>query len=307
MDNFDLAYSVLHALDVPNISDRTGWVTSSCPFAPYKHATGLDRSPSFGIRIEDLFCNCFSCGTAGKLDSLLFELQQLNRKAQIYPSSAITEAWRVLNNHEAPRMSIPKIGVPAKNEVQIWPESWLRRYIPAPEHYYLKERGLSAKARELLEPRWDVEGCRIILPFRDWAGRLCGAQGRTLIDAKPKYLHYRYANVVNDVWAGEHLCDLLSTLYIVEGPLDRARLLNYTTNVIASMGTPSRNKLARLKHFDRIVILFDQDEAGQKMAEKAATYLRTQPKRTVCIGAFDAKDLGELPEKELQALFQEFD
>jgi len=67
-------------IDLP-INKKKGWVQGSCPMAEWKHETGGDRNPSFGIEVKAVgisSVHCFACGFAGSLWDLTMEIRQLS-------------------------------------------------------------------------------------------------------------------------------------------------------------------------------------------------------------------------------------
>ena len=77
----------LIALGITEISEREtdegNWLQASCPLAPWKHASGVDRHPSFGVRIptkegESPYFHCFACNSGGSLPRLIHNLQMLS-------------------------------------------------------------------------------------------------------------------------------------------------------------------------------------------------------------------------------------
>ena len=66
---------VLTKMGVDSIKQNGDWLTLSCPLAPWTHAGGTDRRPSFGVRESNGVSgvHCFSCGFKGGMLSLVRE------------------------------------------------------------------------------------------------------------------------------------------------------------------------------------------------------------------------------------------
>ena len=64
---------VLNKMGVTEFKHNGDWVTASCPLAPWTHAGGLDRNPSFGVHegtgVSGV--HCFSCGFSGGMMQLV--------------------------------------------------------------------------------------------------------------------------------------------------------------------------------------------------------------------------------------------
>lgn len=75
----------LHLIGVDTVVTDTqrGWARCSCPLAPWLHAGGSDRKPSFGVKMpekdgEAPYYTCFTCGSNGPLPKLLHNMTLLS-------------------------------------------------------------------------------------------------------------------------------------------------------------------------------------------------------------------------------------
>lgn len=138
----------------------------------------------------------------------------------------------------------------------------------------LKKLGLIASG---YNGDYEVFRDRIIFPIIDIHGKIYGFGGRTLGDAKPKYLNspetklfHKGTLVYNEhqaFTAGYKTNEIILT----EGYMDVIALASHGfENAVASLGTAvTANQLKRIWNFaDKIIICLDGDEAGQKAANR---------------------------------------
>jgi DNA primase len=137
---------------------------------------------------------------------------------------------------------------------------------------------------------------RVIFPIFDYSGKVIGFGGRVLDDSKPKYLNSPETKLFKK---GINLYGLnfvlkskenKKTIIIVEGYMDCITLHQFGfNNVVASLGTALTEKQAKLlrKHFEKVVISYDADLAGQNATQRGLEVLRKE--------GFDLRIL-EIPE-----------
>jgi len=121
---------------------------------------------------------------------------------------------------------------------------------------------------------FDMFRSRVIFPIRDQAGRVVGMGGRSLDDSnQPKYLNTPETRVFSKrhnlygLFHARELVRRLNEAILVEGYMDCVKLQQYGIgNVVASLGTAFTREQARLlkRYCERVVIIFDGDEAGQR-------------------------------------------
>jgi DNA primase len=123
---------------------------------------------------------------------------------------------------------------------------------------------------------------RAVFPILNEAGRVVGFGARSLDGTEPKYLNspespvYTKSRVLYGLnWAKE-ASRQDRRLVLMEGYLDVARALEFgVAEAVATCGTaltPGHARLLR-RFADKIVVNFDQDEAGQKAARKSLDIL----------------------------------
>ncbi len=286
---------------------RENWLILKCPLAPWRHGGGTDNNPSFGIEIgnDPPKCICLACGFAGKLQDVLFELVRNlkpgtpSRKRAVKMMQGIPVA-----STKGPMMPIKTTTRVVRDP--LFPEKWLASF-PLASSYaepmkYLMSRNVNNITADKIDIRYDPNNERIGFTIRDWSSTLRGMQGRTMIDAQPKYLFYKYEGKAcgHEVLMGEHLIDPEKPVILVEGVFDYAALFPYTKQVLVLWGCQAtETRLKRLARLLKIYTAFDNDKAGDMAREKLSasglpvTNLHLPP------GVGDVGDLDEVGLKSL--------
>ena len=120
---------------------------------------------------------------------------------------------------------------------------------------------------------------RVMFPISDRRGRIVGFGARALGDAKPKYLNSPETDLFNKrslLYGFPQVAEAVrkeGAALVVEGYTDVLMLYQSgIKNAVATLGTAMTEQHLRTLsgHADRIYLLFDPDEAGEKAVEKAA-------------------------------------
>jgi DNA primase len=124
---------------------------------------------------------------------------------------------------------------------------------------------------------------RVMFPIREVSGRVVGFGGRVLGDGEPKYLNtqetpifHKSRNLFAIERAKNEIIRADRTAIVVEGYTDVIALHEAgVPNVVATLGTAlTRGHIRLLGRFaNRVVYLFDADEAGLRAAERAAEFI----------------------------------
>lgn len=307
--NAAAVHALLIALGCTNAQTRgNGWIESTCPFAPWEHSKGTDRSPSFGVSTHEgdmSFYRCHSCNKKGPLKYLPKALSKYRDVVAI--SAQIAAGDHVDPNRIA--AGFAKKAKEAQEDYYIEAGGIMIRRSLLPSDYVVGpplDEAVLAPFRSppeevvdwLLGPkrnltldiirRWDIgyNGAkgRVSIPIRDLDGRLVGYSGRAFFEGqKPKFLHSK--GFQRDLFLfGEHTAVKGGTGYLVEGFFDVIRLQEWGYSAVAVLGTSISNvhleKLARF--YNEVVILFDGDSAGRTGAAPVAERIATRlPMRTV--------------------------
>lgn len=270
---------------------RAGWVLGRCVFGPWRHASGVDAHPSFGIKSHESkksICKCLSCGYGGDLQDLLLDLTRHLRKA---PASGynLKEAAQLIAHEmdvlEIDGHSIPEYGEAEKEtHEKVFPEYWLGSFkevwhFPEPMTY-LQGRGLSMQMVRAMDVRFDPVQRRVCFPFRNAKAELMGVQGRALDKDNPlRYFQYRYKNHMNShAWMGEDLLDMDKPVVLVEGPFDLTSVFRVYQNVAASFTSGlSKLKVRRMADAAEVITFYDHGKGGDAARQRIAEVLAGHP------------------------------
>lgn len=313
----------LRLLGLKALGRRRQWVVSRCPLAPWRHQTGRDRKPSFGIAEGpgESRTHCFACHFSGRQGALLAELQM--RGAEV----DLGQAWAMVEAAEA--------GAPLtlgdgdfesaflfEPEEHPFPEEMREALEPAYArvrrkgkvlgrvHPYLRRRRVPYSVAKRMDLRYDPWRLRLVFPVRDWRGVLMGLHGRITYlppdddpHPPPVYLMYPCQDQTNPhVWLGEHWTDPEQPVVVAESVFDLARVIEAGFhNAISPLTADlSAAKLARIESLQDVVTIFDEDQAGRYARGKLDRALRHARVRHVYLD--EGTDAGELPPDELRDL-----
>lgn len=122
---------------------------------------------------------------------------------------------------------------------------------------------------------------RVMFPIIDTSGNVVAFGGRVMDDSKPKYLNTsdtpafkKSRNLFALNFAKGH-CE--SKMILCEGYMDVIALhASGFENAVATLGTAITSEQARIfsKYTKKVIISYDSDDAGQRAANKAFTYLQ---------------------------------
>jgi len=189
--------------------DGRGWIKATCPFERWKHKSGRDGTPSFGVKLSDghFGFSCFACGqTGGQPHELLWQLEAhgadvgaaaqflYGRRKESPPEPVIVEKKRKSFDFNDDPFHATEVGWGHQSELiaaehedierPSLPESALDEF-KAVHHPYLLARGFSVESIE----RWGLlvsdDMDRVVFPIRDDKGRLLAFSKRVTWD-KPR-------------------------------------------------------------------------------------------------------------------------
>lgn len=282
------------------------WVQTNCPLAPWRHESGTDKNPSFGVEVNNAGksrCHCFSCDFNGDLEDLILELQ-VNAKDTLGLNYT---ALRDLVEKAEEGAMLPTAWEPPEEDDGIdrpFPEYWLKSFPPAttsPEAMaYLKKRFTPLSVIQLCDLRWDSDRRRVCFPIRDFNGVLMGLHGRAIDkDNQPPYHVYRFKGTSNrHIWLGEHWVDFDKPVVVTESVFDLTRVLQVYRNVVSPLSANVKDVTAkRMLGAYRIVTMYDGDKAGWRARAKLQKML---PKSTFThINLPHEKDPGDMSIDEI--------
>ncbi|SHH31250.1 DNA primase [Thermosyntropha lipolytica DSM 11003] len=149
---------------------------------------------------------------------------------------------------------------------------------------YLLKSGLLRKS-EKTGNYFDLFRQRIIFPIFKYNGDIVALGGRVLDDSLPKYLNspeteiFSKRNNLYGLFQAKDAIREANEVLLVEGYVDCIKLYQAgIKNVVASLGTAFTPEQARLlaRYAEKVLILYDGDEAGQKSALKAGEILHAE-------------------------------
>lgn len=274
----------LVALRVPNAKLRNGWMTGSCPLAPFTHAKGTDTMPSFGLSVAPgtrSYYSCFAC-RSGSADELLQALELYTNYDKKYD-------WKVahdLLSGEQVVLPLPEYGViPSHSVFTPWPDYWIQSFVPvtavADAYAYLTGRGVSLDVVTHYDLRYDSGRQMVTAPYRDVFGRLAGARGRSIdptAEGHKKHYDYTFQGVNNAGWCwyNESVLERPGPIVVVEGQFDCWRTAQAFPKTVATLTSkPTWDKMKKLADCGLVIQIPDNpeiDDAGRHSIEKFAEY-----------------------------------
>lgn len=283
------------------LKQRNSWVNTKCVLAPYLHSGGEDKHPSFGVSISDdgpsIFL-CFGCfPKGGRLGKLLHLLWLMTGK---YPSEA-AKIYALEENHGVKEpMPVPDPWTVEEKKAVPLPPIVLREYplLQGASGYearrcreFLRGRGIPVWAQNYGEVRYSEHEQAVVFPLTDFDGNVMVLRVRSR-KAKKIWTVSNKIDTFKDVefptlkksgaWYGLHLVDWDSPVTVVEGELDRLRLIvlgNF--NVLASATSSVAEAQLSALAANTLVLGYDSDKAGaaahariiEKMAGGANIFL----------------------------------
>ena len=272
-----------------------------CPFHP-------EKTPSFFVSPSKQIFHCFGCGKGGDVLSFLMEYEKLSfiealsilaTKAgiefQINKSSAYSiskdklyRIYEIATEIYSKKLSESQIAQKYLTERGINQESieiFKIGYAPEEKDFLyqqLKKLGLDEKIIKtsgLVSNFMDFFRNRIIIPIHDLTGRIVAFGGRLIEQEStlPKYINstdtpiFKKGNSIFGLWQAKPYIRQKGYAILMEGYLDVILSHQYGfKNSVAPLGTAlTQEQLNKLKNFtNKVVIVFDSDEAGIQATEK---------------------------------------
>lgn len=234
---------------------------------------------------------CFRCNEHGNVVKLVRKLTGMSGEAA---RTIALHAPRVVKRIERLSKKAGGLGYETFGEALIAP---FKRSCPV----YLVRRGFKVDTLKAYDVGYDHHSARIVLPARDYAGRIVGLTYRKDFDDGygSKYFHENWK--AHDhlygfhLWAGKEI----DTLFLVEGQLDAQRLYQLGVPACAVMGSRLYDKQVDLlcshSRAEKLVVCFDNDEAGFSAKENTLKALRkTLLAKRLHVAFYEGKDPGEL-------------
>lgn len=244
------------------------WIACLCPFAPYLHERGIDRNPSFFVKVNSKgvsACHCFTCKEHGRLSYVIRKLGIL-REENLMPLIIRADMDEIPTQFGEFEQEVEH---PQRQEAV--EETFLNMYPLAAEvkacREYLVSRGIHRTTCELLGLRFDEHERRILFPIRGRKGELYGYTGRAIEDTGFSR-HRDYGFAKDQCLLGEHLFQKGKPVFLVEGLFAFAHAVEVGCrkfcNPMATLGSvvslAQRDLLIDMNEL--VYLCFDDDAAG---------------------------------------------
>ncbi len=157
---------------------------------------------------------------------------------------------------------------------------------------------------------YDLFRGRVMIPIIDIRGAVVGFGGRVLDDSKPKYINTENTlaySKSNNLFALNFAKSTGRELILCEGYMDVIAMHQAGfTNAVAALGTAFPQEQVRLitRYADKVNLIFDADEAGQKATKRALEALRPTGIDIKVITVPDGKDPDEFIRKNGASKFR---
>jgi DNA primase len=296
---------------------REGWVIASCPFAKTRHSHGVDKHPSFGVKIEPHGLSnfhCFSCGSSGDLMDIIITLKQ-EQKYQLdgYKIAKALEMLAVEDEEDMlDIMAFDDEIKEQKKQIYVFSDKFVNSFqsvIHFPEGVaYLKERGLTDKIINDIDVRYDSSLDRVVFPIKDWNGDVVGMHGRHIYGQyhNPYYVYKEKGRCNPVVWYGEDKINPNEPVILVESVFDRLRIYKHYPNVICSLSAGiGKNKVERISVLNPIITIADSGKGGIAWLKALKKYLPKHNITEISIDDYGVKDPGELTDKQIKKILED--
>lgn len=281
----EAATELMVALGGKSIGQFGTWLRGPCVLARWRHKSGKDSNPSFGLYVEDgspSRFHCFTCesGSMSKLLQLLEMHLQSNPKGWV---GDLSKAREIIENAELELPTLPayaEFNTVKKKQFEELPQYLLETFTPALNHQraqkYCHHRGFSATEVLKNDMRYDEERDMLVFPYWDVFGRFAGMRGRAIVlpgEDPPKVGHHDYVfDKVNNaglVFYNEQALNLEGPVMVVEGQVDCIKACRVWPKTVANLtAKPISDKLSKLMQADGVILLLDGDETGRIATKK---------------------------------------
>jgi DNA primase len=266
-----------------------------CPF----HVGARNKS---GFRIKRTgWWDCYVCGAGGSLTDLVMAMEKLTfQQAQDWLGNAPT---RFLSLDDVELLQPYADRLKPQPKYEILKEATIALSKKNCPNYLIK-RGFTEEILVRYNVGYDLQKSRIVIPTRDVYGKLVGITLRLDFDGDgPKYWHDCFDKSMHlygfHLWARKNV----KALYLVEGQLDAVRMGQIGLAACAILGSSmSKDQADLLDQYaicDKLVLMFDNDDAGKKAADSAIKRLvGSRFGRSLFLAKYPGKDPGDLKDSK---------
>ena len=272
----------------------------SCPF----HKNGQERKASCGIRKEDGWVHCFSCGESCSLEQMISRCFNVNDFGQYglnwlknnFLGDILADRKLYINlDRKSVKTDSNKNYIDEKELVNY-------RYI----HPYMYERKMTDEVIEIFDIGYDKNTNCITFPVRDKNGN-CLFIARRSVNSK----WFNYPNNVEKPIYGIYelyqLKEFPKEIIVCESMINCITVWVYGKYAIALNGTGSANQLEELKKLScrKLILGLDPDKAGENGTMKIFNKLKNHKLVTKLIIP-KGKDINDLSKEEFDNLQEVF-
>ena len=228
---------------------------------------------TFHVNLTKNVFHCFSCGAKGGVLELVTAIEDCS----IRDAALKLKQWFAIPDTKKCSLSIRRTKhEPINESISINPGLHFRLRID-PTHKYGLNRGLTRETINYFEAGLCLSkgrfSRRYVFPIHDEHGNLIGYAGRSIDGSEPKYLFPSSKRGFHKRYILFNLHRLLRTekplanrVVLVEGFFGCAKVNQAGYPCVAIMGSSLSRQQEELlcRHFDRVILLFDGDDAGKR-------------------------------------------
>jgi hypothetical protein len=261
-------------------ANNAGWVHVACPYAPWRHRNGVDRSRGFAMKVEDDGISAFKCPACkahGRISGIARGLAAL-RQTEGEEAEKYEVIAREADEYDMLGSKLPgfeeQFAIKEPMPDPLDEEAFAGLFEQVADHKearrYVVSRRISRATIEKLRVEFDADKRRIVFPVRDGEGRLYGWSGRTVIpDHEPRILDYA-GLPKRALILGEERWRPGFPKLLVEGLIAYARMHEIGAEEIVDIGALLGSSLTEekadilKKHGETTIPLVDADKAGDQ-------------------------------------------
>jgi len=272
----------------------------SCPF----HKDGQERKASCGIRKEDGWVHCFSCGESCSLEQMISRCFNVNDFGQYglnwlknnFLGDILADRKLYINlDRKSVKIDSNKNYIDEKELISY-------RYI----HPYMYERKMTDKVIEIFDIGYDKNTDCITFPIRDRNGN-CLFVARRSVNSK----WFNYPNNVEKPIYGIYelyqLKEFPKEIYVCESMIDAITLWTHNKYAVALNGLGTQYQFKQLNNLPcrKFILATDNDEAGKKARIRLKNAIHNQIITEIKIPT-GKKDINDCTYEEIENFLEIF-
>lgn len=272
----------------------------SCPF----HKDGQERKPSCGIRKEDGWVHCFTCGESCSLEQMIGrcfgkdDLGQygLNWLKNHFLGDIYNQRNIYINTDRKPVKINSRTNYIDNKELEQY-----RFY-----HPYMYQRKMNNEVIEIFDVGYDSKTNCITFPVRDKDGNCLFVARRNV---NIKFFNYPQGvdKPVYGLYELYQLKEFPKEIYIVESMIDCIYLWTFNKYAVALNGLGTKNQIAELNKMPcrKFILATDNDDAGQKARINLRKYIKGKIITEILLPE-GRKDINDCTDNEIKNLIELF-